>query len=243
MLKILELFGGIGACSKALKRLGIDYEIVDYVEIDSIVKENVTNKISMLYNDRCDGVISDNVYKELASPFEIKLKQIVEYISTHIVHTKVDFNNSTENKLFHPVNSCAISSGNKIVGEMGIMHPAISENIDKRKKFAVLELDVNALLESEKTTYKLEQTSKFQSVSVDYNFVADKNMPYATLEKDANSAHYEVGKNIREVIAFPMNSNAQDVLLGSPTEVSELQLRDIHIKIKNSYYNMLSNSC
>lgn len=33
-LKLLELFGGIGACSKALERLGIDYEIVDYVEID-----------------------------------------------------------------------------------------------------------------------------------------------------------------------------------------------------------------
>ena len=34
MIKILELFGGIGACSKALERLGIDYEISDYVEID-----------------------------------------------------------------------------------------------------------------------------------------------------------------------------------------------------------------
>lgn len=33
-LKLLELFGGIGACSKALERLNIDYEIVDYVEID-----------------------------------------------------------------------------------------------------------------------------------------------------------------------------------------------------------------
>lgn len=33
-LKILELFGGIGACSKALERIGIDFEIVDYVEID-----------------------------------------------------------------------------------------------------------------------------------------------------------------------------------------------------------------
>lgn len=33
-LKLLELFGGIGACSKALENLGIDYEIVDYVEID-----------------------------------------------------------------------------------------------------------------------------------------------------------------------------------------------------------------
>ena len=30
-LKLLELFGGIGACSKALERLGIDYEIADYV--------------------------------------------------------------------------------------------------------------------------------------------------------------------------------------------------------------------
>ena len=34
MLKVLELFGGIGACSKALERLNIDFEIVDYVEID-----------------------------------------------------------------------------------------------------------------------------------------------------------------------------------------------------------------
>ena len=33
-IKILELFAGIGACSKALERLGIDYEIADYVEID-----------------------------------------------------------------------------------------------------------------------------------------------------------------------------------------------------------------
>ena len=33
-LRVLELFAGIGACSKALDRLGIDYEIVDAVEID-----------------------------------------------------------------------------------------------------------------------------------------------------------------------------------------------------------------
>ena len=33
-LKVLELFAGIGACSKALKNIGIEYEIVDAVEID-----------------------------------------------------------------------------------------------------------------------------------------------------------------------------------------------------------------
>lgn len=38
--------------------------------------------------------------------------------------------------------------------------------------------------------------------------------------------------NIREVVAFPMNSNAQDLLMGSPSVVSEEQLREIHTKIR-----------
>lgn len=33
-LKVIELFGGIGACTQALKRIGIDFEVVDYVDID-----------------------------------------------------------------------------------------------------------------------------------------------------------------------------------------------------------------
>ena len=40
-------------------------------------------------------------------------------------------------------------------------------------------------------------------------------------------------ENIREIIAFPMNSNAQDVMLGSPNEVTEQQLREVHIKIRS----------
>lgn len=37
--------------------------------------------------------------------------------------------------------------------------------------------------------------------------------------------------NIREVIAFPMNSKAQDLLMGAPGEVTEKQLREVHIKL------------
>jgi len=39
-------------------------------------------------------------------------------------------------------------------------------------------------------------------------------------------------ENIREVIAFPMNGNAQDLMCGAPNEVSETQLREVHIKIR-----------
>jgi aspartyl-tRNA synthetase len=37
--------------------------------------------------------------------------------------------------------------------------------------------------------------------------------------------------NIREVIAFPMNQKAQDLLMGAPSTVTEKQLRELHIKV------------
>ncbi len=37
--------------------------------------------------------------------------------------------------------------------------------------------------------------------------------------------------NIREVIAFPLNQNGQDLLLGAPGEVTEKQLRELRIKL------------
>ena len=38
--------------------------------------------------------------------------------------------------------------------------------------------------------------------------------------------------NIREVIAYPMNGNAQDLMCGAPGEVTEQQLREVHIKVR-----------
>jgi aspartyl-tRNA synthetase len=39
-------------------------------------------------------------------------------------------------------------------------------------------------------------------------------------------------ENIREVIPFPMNGNAQDLMCGAPGEVTEMQLRETHIKLR-----------
>lgn len=46
--KVIELFGGIGACTAALKRIGIDFEVVDYVEIDkyAVASYNAINGTS-----------------------------------------------------------------------------------------------------------------------------------------------------------------------------------------------------
>jgi len=37
--------------------------------------------------------------------------------------------------------------------------------------------------------------------------------------------------NIREVTLFPMNQNAQDLLMGAPSTLSEFQLKELNIKV------------
>ena len=38
--------------------------------------------------------------------------------------------------------------------------------------------------------------------------------------------------NLREVQAFPMSVSGQDMMMNSPSEVTEEQLREVHIKIR-----------
>jgi aspartyl-tRNA synthetase len=37
--------------------------------------------------------------------------------------------------------------------------------------------------------------------------------------------------NIREVILFPMNQQAQDLLMGAPAEIDAVRLKELHIKL------------
>ena len=40
-------------------------------------------------------------------------------------------------------------------------------------------------------------------------------------------------ETIRDVIAFPLNGNAQDLMMGAPGGVTEQQLREVHIKVRD----------
>lgn len=95
--------------SKLIKELNIkelNDEVVKSIHkettnIDKIVKEfhiekeKITGRLKTLYNDRCDGVISADTYKELASEFEQRLKQIVERIDEEELKKYTSRNNQS----------------------------------------------------------------------------------------------------------------------------------------------------
>ena len=55
-VKVLELFGGIGACTQAFKRVGVPFEVVDYVEIDKYACKsyNAINGTDFKPQDICE---------------------------------------------------------------------------------------------------------------------------------------------------------------------------------------------
>lgn len=143
--------------------------VVDELDEDKMAKEK--KKLSI--------VLSSETKSEKELYF--KLKEIVQYITKYLLNGEVEYIENT-NKLYHPINSCGVCSNGEVLGEFGILHPSVSKKLDKRKVVAILELDVDALLNVPKLKQNIASSSKFQAVSLDFNFVLEKEKPYSTIE-------------------------------------------------------------
>ena len=162
--------------------------------VDSCDEHNLANEKKKLAI-----VLSSETKTEKELYFE--LKRIVEYIAKNIVKATIEYSGQNEKGICHPVNSCVMKSGEVCVGVMGVLHPDIARKVDKRKKFAVLELDVQKFVDLPKVKFDIVPTSKYQSVSLDFNFVADKNLPYGEIEKILTNfrANYILEHSLKDV--------------------------------------------
>ena len=112
------------------------------------------------------------------------LKKIVEDLS-EIALTKVNYNvDASVSEYLHPVNSCAINN----IGEMGVIHPSVAKNLDKRFNIVGLEIDLDEMLNHASGTVnaKRNMISKYQASDLDFNFVMSKDRVYGELESALN---------------------------------------------------------
>ena len=77
---------------------------------------------------------------------------------------------------------------------------------------------------------KKEVSSKFQGITEGLKFGPPPHGGCA-LGIDRMIMLLAEEENIREVIMFPMSQKAEDLLMGAPNQVSNQQLKDLHIKV------------
>ena len=107
MLKVIELFGGIGALRAGLENANIDFEIVDYVEIDKypvdVPKSYILVPLLMKYFDKSIIDLWNISYKGtdcltcLSYPSTISLSNLQLYLS-YITFLPFKYTNSKVGK-------------------------------------------------------------------------------------------------------------------------------------------------
>ncbi len=118
----------------------------------------------------------------------INAKDCIQYLFGYILKlpVKLVVADTTQNYLC-PVNYYHIVSNGDVVGEVGVVNPAVQYKIDKDKYTVVAEINMTKVNRYNAENYKVEQVSKFPVTTLDFNFVLANNDVYGTLEKIAST--------------------------------------------------------
>ena len=115
---------------------------------------------------------------ETTETLYFKLIRMISVAVDDIKHKSLSFTaKETGLNYIHPKNFNAIVCDGKEIGEIGVVHPAVLKNIDKKANVVFLEVDMKDLVETENAGIKYAEASKYPSIEVDVTFVADTFRP------------------------------------------------------------------
>ena len=115
---------------------------------------------------------------ETTEELYFKLINMISVVVDDIKHKSLSFKaKSTELNYIHPKNYNAIVCDGKELGVIGVVHPEVLRNIDKKASVVFLEMDVKDLVAVENAGIKYTEASKYPSIEVDVTFVTDTFKP------------------------------------------------------------------
>lgn len=107
-----------------------------------------------------------------------KLRDMLCVLGLSIKHTAFTFAPKTAvHNWQHPKNLNAVYCGDKEIGEIGLIYPTISKEIDKKAAIVYAEIDMKEFAEADFTNIKYSEVSKFPEMSIDLNFMSDTFLP------------------------------------------------------------------
>lgn len=117
------------------------------------------------------------------------LRDILATMSNDIKHKALTFEAKQATKDYqHPRNLNKIFCDGVEIGEIGIVHPAVSKKIDKKAAIVFAQIDVEKFAKIENASISYEEPSKFPEMEIDLSFVSQRFAPIAEAVKLVNSS-------------------------------------------------------
>lgn len=113
-----------------------------------------------------------------AEKLYFKLVNMLSSVADDINHEALSFKAKTATHSFqHPVNLNAIYCGGKEIGEIGMIHPVIAKNVDKKANIVYAEIDIIEFSKIANAGIIYEAPSRFPEMEIDLTFVCDMFAP------------------------------------------------------------------
>ena len=117
------------------------------------------------------------------------LRDILATMSDDIKHKELTFETKSATRDYqHPRNLNRIFCDGVEIGEIGIVHPAVSKKIDKKAAIVFAQIDVEKFAKIENASISYEEPSKFPEMEIDLSFVSQRFAPIAEAVKLVNSS-------------------------------------------------------
>ena len=134
------------------------------------------------------------------------IKGVCETMFAQLNVKNVKYEAVTDNPTFHPGRCAKISAGNKVIGIIGEIHPAVSRKYGIETPVYIAELDFENVFLNIKTDIKFKELPKYPAVTRDIAMLVDKTVPVADIENVIKKAS---GKMLESLQLFDVYEGKQ----------------------------------
>ncbi len=127
-----------------------------------------------------------------------KLKSIVSHMIKVLKKIEIDFSEKKPEYVWmHPAKSINIKWEDNILGYISVVHPQICKNIDRKMKFAVMEIDMRKIHALSENEILYEEPSRYPEVYLDFSFLVNSDIPYDKVNEDIEGFKDEILKSLK----------------------------------------------
>ena len=125
------------------------------------------------------------------------IKDIADFLVKEFLNKNISFKLRKQKRSFvHPINNADLYIDDECIGYIGLLHPTTKNAINKKSAVAVCEIDFSKFASLDVKKSEVKMPSKYQTTTLDFNFVMDENVIYAesleNLKNIATNLSYEI---------------------------------------------------